>query len=43
MRKVVADEADDDGVPDDGGRTRKRIEKMKSEMRLTFAAEFAET
>jgi hypothetical protein len=43
MRHVVADETDDDGVPDDGGGAGESFEEMASEMRLAFSTEFAET
>jgi hypothetical protein len=43
MRHVVANETDDDGVPDNGGGTRESFEEVTSEMSLAFSAEFAET
>lgn len=41
-RHVVADEADDDGVPHRGGGAWKRIQEMASHVGLTLLTQFAQ-
>lgn len=36
--EVVADQSDDDGVPEDGGWARKSVEELAGEMGLPFLA-----
>ena len=40
--EVVADEADDDGVPEDGGGAREGVEEVAREVGLALLAEVAE-
>ena len=41
QRHVVADEADDDGVPHRGGGAWKSVQKMACQVRLPLLAQFA--
>lgn len=42
MREVVADKANDDGVPENVGGAGNCVEQLAGEMGLAFLAEFAE-